>query len=59
MNIYHYLKEMSGLSLTLGCLNKGLVRLVDAAHADNNNRKSTSGYIFFFSGLLILWSYKK
>ena len=50
---------MTGLSLVLGCSDQKLEGFMDAMHTDNIDGKSTSGYVFLFGGLLILWSCKK
>lgn len=50
--VLHYLKATSGASLRIGFdgSNAGLVAYFDAALTDNENRRSTCGYVFLLHG---------
>lgn len=58
--IFRYLKGTSDLGLWLGGSNEGVVGYTDADFGgDLDNRKSTSGSIFFLRGGPVSWSSRK
>lgn len=57
--ILRYLKATRNAVLTLGKSKDDILQgYFETAHADNHNKRSTAGYVFFFYGSLVSWQSK-